>query len=325
MTIQPILPLWLIIAGYVLCAGTLVFCLIKKGFRHSKYFRRIAMVILLITIFLRPGFLLPTSEGAESKLSVFFIADASGSMVGKDVDNGTVRRFEKVQKDIQEIAKGLPGARYSIIASDYAPYTLLPSTNNIDTLATATAGVRPKYTYRANGSDLNSLISYAAKRIREYHEEYPDRLIVVYFFSDGEDTTDEDIKRNDSIANTIIGGAVLGYGSVEGVRLEQIGYYGEIEENYIYNSSYQMHISAIDEARLKAVASQLGVNYYHRESGTISPDVYNTINNKVDDFIKTDISASEDLYWVFALFILVLLLWELSDSLNMILSERKAA
>ena len=73
-------------------------------------------------------------------------------------------------------------------------------------------------------------------------------------------------------------------------------------------------ISKIDEKNLKAIASDLGVNYYHIEKDSAIRDVIGDISSYLDEFSKEGQTGTEgykDTYYYFCIPLAVLLVYDM--------------
>lgn len=90
------------------------------------------------------------------------------------------------------------------------------------------------------------------------------------------------------------------------------------------DENYRKHISRIDESALNNYAKALGVSYYNRANGAINT----SLGDEVMKNAKTEnIGAVEtytETYWIIALALNCLILWDFYSVFNKVLLERKA-
>ncbi len=341
MRLHPMMPIYIIAPIIILALCLLVACLVKKKWRKTKNFRRIAMMLLISLVLLRPVFLGGLAEKKTNNLNIFFVVDATNSMNTRDVENR--ERYKKVDSDIQEIARHFIGAKYSIIIEDSIIYTALPLTTNLDALNSTSVVVKPKSETTSTGSNLSELISHAGKRVSEQKKYRKNRVNIVFFMGDGENNTGDAIRIESSFKNSVSSGAVLGYGSVDGgiiPSVEQLGKQSFSSPNstcigYIGNNpsvekkttsdNRSCVVSKINETNLKKIATGLGINYYHRESGDVPDALYDSIDEEITyTDLNEDATSYIDTYWVLGMGIVILMLWEFYEILNNILLERNS-
>ena len=326
MILNPTIPFVIILIILTLILSFAIFCLFNKKLRKKRIFRRILMALLLIGMLARPGFAGGSTERDLSNFNLFFIVDNSGSMAVKDMDNYNKYRYEKASDDMKKIVNLFPGAKYSAIVLDYNVYQAMPLVSDTNTAYSFINAMRPKGSTYSSDSNLGNLLSYASDKIEKYTKRYPERKNLLFFFSDGEDADGKTSIPN-SLKNSLSGGAVFGYGTVNGGKVPEID-----RENTITNYSIKERIgntdviSRLDESNLSSIAASAGLKYYRRSS---SDDKYSDTKNFVSDnasYQRDDKKADVafELYWIIALFIVALLIWEFTDILNTLLLERKA-
>lgn len=316
--------------------------LIKSNIKSPTFYRRLGIILLLLIIIIRPTLSNERSDRETTNLNIWFVVDASGSMVAKDTDHNNKRRFELAHEDITSIVSNLPGAKYGLLVQDFSSYTAVPMTFNADAITASEAYIRPKYSLYSKPSNLSELLSYSLTRIASYRERYPKRNNVIVFISDGEDVSGNDIVVPNNLSNIIDGAIVLGYGSTDGTTIENIGglvdgkfYFSAIIEddpvtyfgdnpNITINDNYQV-ISKINEDNLQDIASSLNGSYYHRESDTIPQEAINLLSNAAsleNDHTDAQTDTNAETYWFFAIILLVLFAWEGEEILLHVLTER---
>ncbi len=309
--------------------------------KSPVFYRRLVMIILLLLIIIRPTISSEESEREISNLNVWFVVDATGSMVAKDVDNNNKRRFEQAQEDTAAIVSKLTGAKFSVIVQDFSTYSAVPMTFNSDAVIAAAPYFRPKDSYYTKPSNLTEVLNYTTERIGKYKERYPERSNVVVFMSDGEDVSGKAIEIPQNMASLVDKAVVLGYGSTNGSLIEMIGDfssegidYTAITDDYVIYTgnnpnvsvdSQSRVVSKINESNLQQIANTLHGDYYHRENGKMPDNVIKTLTSAAStkhDSSDTTASTGAEIYWIFAILLLVLLAWEGEEILIRVLAER---
>ena len=141
------------------------------------------------------------------------------------------------------------------------------------------------------------------KSLLESSAHKEDKTTVVFFISDGEITGDEALGSFSELAGLVDGGAVLGFGTESGGKMSDS--YG----GYVYDyDSYDDAVSRIDEANLRKIASDLGIEYIHM---TAASRVDSTVRSiKVSSSTTRDkgrVVLYNDTYYYYAAALLVLL------------------
>ena len=326
MIFKPILPIaWIIIAAIALLGFT-VFCLFKKSLRRGYIFRRIAIVAVILVAFLRPMAGTESAKRIVSDFNLFFAVDNSGSMATKDMENGERYRFEVAKDDIQKIVEMFPGARYSIVVLDYDVYQSLPLTNDASMATAAANAIRPRKSNATIGTDLESLISFSAKRIKQYNTRNSDRRSLLFLMTDGEESSEKTTVLPEDLASELAGGVVIGYGTETGGKVHRISNENEILENEFVRESTmsdEYHISKLNKDNLTAIADKLQLKYVRRDDTGELPkdfkDFFWENARKLDDM-----TGKIDLYWIAAAIIIGLLLWDATSVAHKLALERSA-
>lgn len=321
MILNPILPIYIIALLAIFIVALSVFCIIKKKYRSVATLRRILVLVFLLITLLRPSLADGTVQQVSMDVTLFLIIDNSNSMYVEDVNGDT--RMSALKKDALKIIKTFPGAHYSILALDKATYTLLPTTTDLNATIVGIDTLDATSSQDSSGSNLNDLIVFAQEGIKQYNKKHPESQNIVVLMSDGETTTDSVDAISFSSFKAVSAGLVLGYGSSEGGVAPYFASYanrGVVKENQYCSSC----ISKINEDYLQKVASNYHFKYTH-SYGDIDTALINnlkdTAKSKIDTSSNKSAASNTEFYWIFALIVLVLLLWEFASSFNVILSE----
>lgn len=340
MTLQPILPWWVLLPVIVAALAFLGWRLQhgagmaartggarNAGSTVRGLVRRSALVLLLLGAALRPGLPGGTAQAATADLNVFFVVDTTTSMVAEDYGDAGPR-LGGVRQDIAAIAEGLPGARFSVITFDTTAHVRMPLTTDSLALETITSVLEPQVTAYAKGSSITAAREVLAERLAAARESHPERPRLVYYFGDGEHTSAKEPEALEFEDGLVAGGAVLGYGTAGGGRMrentgreatgreEARGTAGGEDAPYVQDTTGGADggalagdaLSRIDEARLRQIAGQLGVPYVHRSSGDpVAPMMQDSRPAVLESDGPLESSASDgslagrtELYWILA-------------------------
>jgi Ca-activated chloride channel family protein len=318
MTFNPVLP----VVVLVLVAIALVAIALVIGIRATTaslrvaWALRIVMVVLLLIVALRPT--IPAdSQGptASGGLEVYFAVDTTSSMAAEDYD-GTQTRLDGVKSDIAAIAESLIGAQFSLVTFDAATVQRVPLTTDASALESAASVMTQEVTVYSRGSSIDQPIDLLTTLLEDSANANPKNTRVLFYLGDGEQTSGTDPESFADIAPLIAGGGVLGYGTSDGGRMREFdGFADEYSQlNYIQDTTQSPPVDAlsrIDETALGTIASQLGVAYNHRTA----PGDVSAIVQGIDVGALTvepgDPGGPVELYWVFAIGLGLLVLWEL--------------
>jgi len=312
LIINPIIPLWLM--------GIICLALIAVSVRRNVWtcLRRILIIALLFVINMRvmiPGNPVDVKKQEINSYCLFMIDDTL-SMMALD-GRGEQSRMSVVQSDLEYIIGSLQGAHFSAWSFHNTTNRLSPFTDNGDHVVNSIYGLYPLSDLYGRGTTMNTpkpaLIS-ALKEIRK-----KDGIkVFLFFISDGEHNRDEAIESFSDVKGYIDGGAVLGYGTEAGARMEYKPSYSDEVETVTYWSretfKEEIAISCLDEKNLKKIASDMGIPYIHMQNEKDCDDVIKDIL-KHSELVTTNQSVSTidtaaDTYFICVIPLLLLLILE---------------
>ena len=312
MTLQPILPWWVMVP---LIAATVLFLgwrLVQATRERSAGLRsgwlvRSALVLLLLAAALRPGVPGGSSLAATADVNVFFVVDTSSSIVAEDYGDGSPR-LDGVRQDIMAIAGELAGARFSLLTFDGNAVVRMPLTTDTTAVATSVSVLQPQVTAFSKGSSVTAAGTLLTERLRAARDSHPERPRLVHYLGDGEQTSDKAPVAFRLDGGLIDGGAVLGYGTAEGGRMKentrqrsgQDAGAGYIQDRT--SGTGRDALSVIDEGRLQGIAGQLGVPYVHRSAGDpVAPMMQAADPGELQRApADGDVGGRTELYWLLA-------------------------
>jgi Ca-activated chloride channel family protein len=263
IALDPVAPLWLI---GILAAALVAFCgwcLATSSDARARlaWAVRIVAVLLLVAVAVRP--VIPADPASRSTsaggLEVYIAVDTTSSMAAEDwggsgADPDSAQRLAGVKADIAAIADRLRGASFALVTFDGDAVQRVPLTSDASALVSAAEVLTQEITAYSQGSSV-------------------DEPVDLFYLGDGEQTAAGEPGSFEALAPLISGGAVLGYGTPEGGRMREFGGYVDPNAPTAYIQDYSSGdpvdaVSRIDEARLDAIAAQLGVGYLHRDAGS---------------------------------------------------------
>lgn len=330
MIFQPILNPWLIgIIGFILVAFTLYSA---WGHRKTKpvmwaWVRRTVIVLLLPVLAFRPGVgAMEEIDVYTNQFDIYFVVDTTTSMAAEDMEGEAVTtRLDQVKKDIDALVQKYSGARYSLIGFDSQASIRAPLTHDASAVMSAVNVLNTEVSKYSTGTPLNSASFLLAQTLRENAILKPERARIVFFFSDGEETSDQPVTTTQVPDETgfvfegtpdtytwaeeyMTTGYVYGYGSSEGGKMKRNdGYLITNKDNpYVVDPiTGEDAISKADSATLQKIADELNVSYQHR---VIDEDLeYAEVDAaKLDPAAVTSMRVVADFTWMLALPILIL-------------------
>ena len=299
MRLFPIIPLWLII---VISISLIALILIKPQ-RLSLTIKYLVLIILLFIINLR--IMLPNGKEpiVKTNLDVLFVIDNTISMQAEDY-KGNNKRMQGVVEDCKYIINELEGSRFAVISFDNKAKIGIPFTLDKNMAIETIEILKPKEEFYARGTNLDISIELMQSML-EITKKNNDNVRIVFFISDGENTSDKAIKSFSGLKKYIDNGAVLGYGTTNGGYMKEKDYYTE-EEVYIKDENYNNAISKIDENNLNKIAKEMGIDYIKMNNKNDIDNKLNKIKRITKETLENnDKSTYNDIYFIFIIPLLI--------------------
>lgn len=307
MIINPIIPVWLM---GILCILLLFFK--RKGIFH--YIRQILILILLFVINLRimvPG---KDVNNLSSRVDILFVIDNTISMLAEDYD-GDSRRIDAVKEDCKYIMEQFPGASFSVVTFGNSVKKMMPYTIDSNMALQAIEVLNGQTEYYANGTSLNDVMSKLDDILKNERDTYK----MIFFISDGEVISSEELKSYDELEQYVDAGAVLGYGTKKGGAMRPLKFAGDDEKPeylYYYDDDYNevKAISKIDEENLKQIAEDLGIDYVHMTKQSQINEEIKKLQKEIGKHGAYDENDSKkgyvEIYYFFVIPLLLLLIFD---------------
>ena len=267
---NPIFPAVLVGAALVLLFVAIIGLMIRR--RNDLFeilFTGIRLLLLFAVIFvinLRPMRAQAHIEVMRKNLDIIFVIDTTVSMWAEDYGNGT--RMDGVKEICYYMMQELPGANFATVVFDNSGRVVAPFTQDADTVADVLELIAPPDSYYASGSDFSCAYEPVEEMLISSSEK-EGRRTYLYFFSDGENTTEKELPDFSPLADYLDGGAVLGVGTTEGGRMKEPGadyvsggfsiFGGYIEDPTTGDDA----LSVLDEENLRLFAEQFEIEYRH--------------------------------------------------------------
>ena len=182
MTLQPVLPAWIIlplIAAVVVFLGwQLVRAWRQQPRRRPAYRRdwllRGLLALLVVGAALRPGIPGGSAQAATADMNVFVVVDTTSSIAAEDYGDSRPR-LEGARADIMAIAEQLAGARFSLITFDTNTAVRMPLTTDTSALDTLVTVLEPQVAAYSKGSSVTVAAKVLDERLRAARESHPKR------------------------------------------------------------------------------------------------------------------------------------------------------
>ena len=302
MKLFPIIPIWIML---IICISLIIYIIIKK-----RDLLQILIIILLFIINLRIMIPSNNSKTIKNDLDILFVIDNTISMNALDY-NGSNTRLSGVKEACNYIIDELNGSRFSVITFDNTSRIVTPYTYDTNITREAISIMTPINELYAKGSSIDvslDSIMYSLKNSKKKN----DNNRIIFFISDGENTSNNSIKSFKSISKYISDGAVLGYGTKKGGYMKDESEYATNEYIMDYTgTNFGKAISKIDEKNLKEIANDMDVDYIHVINSNNINSKIKQIKNKTKSTLESnDKSSYDDIYYIFVIPLLILLFIE---------------
>ena len=309
MITKPIIPLVVIIPLMAIPLILFAVCVIRKKIsafsKVMKIARIVAILTLLFIINMRPRTKKYNTDVELKNIDVLFVVDTTMSMWANDYNNEA--RMTAAVNDCAYIMGELAGSNFSLIRFDNRSQILAPFTQDSKNVTDAFATItRPSSIY-AKGTSFN----VAYKEMEEMlisSSKKEGRLTIVFFISDGEKTSNEEVISFAGLEQYVDGGAVLGYGTEKGGKM-----YDDDTHRFIQDSTTgQDAVSKYDEANLKKLSEELNIDYIHMEKPENVSYLIDAIKSGSTKHIENSDNVSyEDQYFIYVYPLIALLVLEL--------------
>ncbi|MGO2684871.1 vWA domain-containing protein [Microbacterium sp.] len=321
MIFQPVLNVFLLILLFAPVAALAVWMLVRG--QRALWSMRLVMLLAIFVMLLRPGIPGGATQTLATDTDIVIVLDTTASMVAEDWD-GDLPRLDGVRADVQSIVDEYPGARFALITFAAAAEQRLPLTTDTTALMSSLEILRPEVTSQSRGSSIGIANTMLQETLAGAAESAPDRSRMVFYLGDGEQTVTTEPESFSASAEFVDGGGVLGYGTSAGGPMKiTSGNFDGDEGGYIeYQGEPAM--SVIDDTNLQAIAGELDVPFQLRdaEAALDLPEAPATTTNYAE---SGEVGNVTELYWVFALLIVLLLGVELARATMLVAQLRGLA
>lgn len=319
LTFEPLFELWtsvLLLAPPLALIGWALWRGRRGGWRPRwAWIRRLGILALLVLAAFGPAVPGAMTKVVVSDIDVFLVIDTTTSSNAEDGGPDGMTRLEAMKADAMRVAEEYGGARYSVISFDNGSLVRMPLVSDPTTLRTTLDTLEVELAEYAGGSSISEALPTLLKRLQGSQAQHPERLRLVFYFGDGEQTRDSAPEEMTAAAQYISDGAVFGYGTEEGAPMRPNLGFGDADADapYLLDTTQDgdpVAISRIDEAALTRIAGELGVGYQHRIPGTEAafPDVDDRMGQEIE---VPEVAVAQRLYWVPVIPAFLLLLWDL--------------
>lgn len=299
MTFNPLVPFVVLVPlVVVVMIGCCVVAITRSHHRVMWLLRALVVFVLAIAL-ARPA--IPTEVVVlkqEASAQVYLVVDVTASIIAEDWD-GSEPRLEGLKKDLTELVEAMPGAKFSLITFGSEPHVRVPLTTDDAAMKSAISILAPEITRSSAGTSPFAPAETVSSRLAKGQESHPGEDQYVFYFGDGEKTSEGGKDSFDGDFN-LAGGAVFGYGTEQGGKMkETLDSFLSRDPEYINDpETHQPALSKIDESTLKKIASSLGVDYHHRTARSKITQDYSAPSFEQSFVDKKDQRGVDELFWI---------------------------
>lgn len=325
MIVMPVLDWgWYWVAALAIAAVLILGVATAPPSRRWRWLVRAMAMCCLFAALARPGIGDRTANLASEELDVVFVVDVSPSVGALDWD-GDRERIVGIREDIAALADHHAGARFAVVTFNASAAQIQPFMRDRSGLDHTLERLIPEDAYSTSGSSITAATGLLHDLLQRSADDYPEHERIVYYFGDGEQTSSRGVRSFADTADLVSGGAVLGYGTEDGARINRYDE-GRPTGTYIRDRQGNPGISKADPEALRQIASDLDVDLQMRDAEIdVIPAEVTSARATVSD--GEAIRVAYPLYWVFALAVCLWLLietWWVSAALRDLRRERQA-
>ena len=266
---------------------------------------------------------------ALPELDVLVALDRTTSMSALDDPRGS--RITGARRDLVALGEHLHRARFSLVTFGRAARIRLPATSDREAYADAVRSVQVEHPTAGTGTSVGRPVPLLADRVDRASEGLQ-RIPVVVFVSDGENTSQERQSSFAELGRSVRAGVVLGYGSEKGgvMPLDRVDV-GEtppppdqVANVVTVGDTGEPARSRLDAANLQQIAKELGGTYVHSDGDADMARLAAGLEAAAYADLEPSVPERE-IRWLWALLLLLLALPELRTGWRRYLEARREA
>ena len=296
--------------------------------RRLRVVRRITLLLALVAVVLGLGDRDAVAPQATPELDVVVAVDRTTSMSALDDPSGS--RITAVRRDLVELGDQLGPARFAVVTFGESATLRLPFTSDRDSYRDEVASVQVERADDGAGSSVGLAVPLLEDLLKRSERASVERLPVLVFVSDGENTSPEEQASFRALAGRTVASVVLGYGTAEGgpMPVERVGL-DEVPppasnpgQVVTIAQTGEVAVSRLDAANLQLIADELDAAYLP-PSGTRSMAA---VAAELAERAYADLEPGRpqrELRWLWALLVILLVLPELRSGWRLWLQARR--
>ncbi|MBJ7357256.1 VWA domain-containing protein [Nocardioides sp.] len=236
--------------------------------RWFRVVRRLLLVLALLLLLLAPGDREAVAPQATPELDVVVAVDRTTSMSALDDPTGS--RITAVRRDLVELGDQLGPSRFTVVTFGEAASVRLPATSDRASYRGEVESLQVERADDGAGSSVGRAVPLLEDLFARAERTGPERLPVLVFVSDGENTSPDEQESFRGLADQTLAAVVLGYGTAEGapMPLDRV----ELDETpppaatpgavVTVPETGEVALSRLDEGNLRLIADELDATYH---------------------------------------------------------------
>jgi Ca-activated chloride channel family protein len=290
--------------------------------------RRVALAVALLLLVLAPGDREAVAPEATPELDVVVAVDRTTSMSALDDPSGS--RITAVRRDLVELGDQMGPSRFSVVTFGESAGLRLPFSSDRATYKGEAASIQVERADDGAGSSVGRAVPLLVDLFERASRADTERLPVLVFLSDGENTSPEEQASFRELAGQTVAAVVLGYGTAEGgvMPLERVG----LDEDpppasdpgpvVTDSATGAVAVSRLDGANLQLIADELDATYLPPGEDRSMAAVAAELAERAYADLEPG-RPQRELRWLWALLVIALVLPELRTGWRLWLQARR--
>jgi Ca-activated chloride channel family protein len=294
--------------------------------------RRGVIAALMCVAILGPSVVTTTTSQAVNRTDVFFAVDVTGSMAVDDAQYGSsakMTRLNAAKKAVAGIMNLYEGASYAGVSFGTGASLDVPLTPDAHAISNWATNLAAEPTGVSSGSSLDAPLDTLLRTMQQTHTDHPDDTIVLYYISDGEQTSTSTRRTFSSLRAFVQGGAAIGTGSTTGGKVPLIeastkssasnagaGSASTTQQWVTDPSTKKAAVSKLDPDNLKDIADEISAGYLHMDATHTASALKTTVSRQYSmlstNKVRTHITS---FVWPLGIALFALIAWEFASAL----------
>lgn len=296
----------------------------------STWARRGAISLVVCVLLIGPATATSSMTRAVSATDVVIAVDITGSMAVQDATypgsgESPVTRITAARHAVEQIVEMYPASSFTAVSFGASTVLGLPLTPDTYAVTSWMDNLVTEPTGASYGSNLSGAMDGLTNVLSEVRAQHANDTIVLYYISDGEQTSDDQRESFSALRAYLNAAVVVGVGSDEGGKVPYLtgglraGDTLPDDQTWVSDPTTGADgVSKRDSATLSQIADELSGSYQALDSRT---DVsYPRQGEQSSDYRMTTVDMPAEntnpIVWPFALILAALLLWEYVDHIR---------